>query len=639
MLGIWFLLVYLVGGCWIVRCLLPERSPLTRLWLGLSLGLFLFMWLPVLAAFGLRFSLAAHWVSLGGLALLCGGAYFARGSALKPWDDAERTLLYQWLFLALPLTLLGGYLQYTHNLCIHADGSYWVGQSTYGDLALHTSIITSLPNAAFPPDYSILPGAQLSYPFLTDSLSASLYLLGWPLQWALNVPGTLMTALCGMGFLVIARELTASKKAAVLAFLLFFLNGGLGFLYTFDQSAGEVGERISAVLTGYYMTPTNQPDPNNLRWSNVICDLMVPQRTLLGGWCMVFPCFYLLFTSLKNRRELRSLLLLGVWAGGLPLIHTHSFLALALCSLGVMVYDLAHTKPLGKTFLPWLIYGGLAAVFSLPQLFSWTFQQTGGSSHFLTLQFNWVNNPGGNGMRDLYLWFYVKNIGLPVILLLCALTEKNSIHRRIAAGAFVIFLAAEFIRFQPNEYDNNKLFYLWYLLCACLVADYAVTLWERLKGLRGRYVLAGFTAICFFLSAGLTIAREWVSEYQAYSARDVEVSEFIKAETPEHSVFITGTQHLNPVSSLAGRTIVCGPDLWLYWHGFRTYERQNQLEAFYAHPADNLDLITQYGADYIYISAYEQSDYAIDLEAFDALFEKVYQNGPTRIYAVGEVDA
>jgi len=203
----------------------------------------------------------------------------------------------------------------------------------------------------------------------------------------------------------------------------------------------------------------------------------------------------------------------------------------------------------------------------------------------------------------------------------------------------VIFLAAEFVRFQPNEYDNNKLFYLWYLLCTCLVADYAVTLWERLKGLRGRYVLAGFTAICFFLSAGLTIAREWVSEYQAYSARDVEVSEFIKAETPEHSVFITGTQHLNPVSSLAGRAIVCGPDLWLYWHGFRTYERQDQLEAFYAHPADNLDLITQYGADYIYISAYEQSDYAIDLEAFDALFEKVYQNGPTRIYAVGEVDA
>ena len=53
-------------------------------------------------------------------------------------------------------------------------------------------------------------------------------------------------------------------------------------------------ERIRDILTGYYKTPTNQPDPNNLRWSNVICDLMVPQRTILGGWCTAIPCFYLL---------------------------------------------------------------------------------------------------------------------------------------------------------------------------------------------------------------------------------------------------------------------------------------------------------------------------------------------------------
>ena len=173
-------------------------------------------------------------------------------------------------------------------------------------------------------------------------------------------------------------------------------------------------------------------------------------------------------------------------------------------------------------------------------------------------------------------------------------------------------------------------------MCTCLIADYAATLWERLKDLRGRYVLAGFTAVCFFLSAGLTIARECVSEYQVYSAREVQTAEFIKTETPEHSVFITGTQHLNPVSSLAGRTIVCGPDLWLYWHGFRTYERQDQLESFYADPTNHLDLIAEYDADYIYISAYEQSNYDINLAEFDALFEKIYENGPTTIYAVGE---
>ncbi|MBQ8536597.1 MAG: hypothetical protein IJ461_04250, partial [Clostridia bacterium] len=266
MLGFVFLITYLLAGCFIIRCLLPERSPLTRLWLGLSLGLFLMMWLPALAAFLFKFTLAAHWVSLFLLLLLCGGSFFARGHALHPWDEREKALLYQCLFIALPLTVLGGYLQYTHNLRIGPDGAYYVGQSTYGDLALHTSIVTSLPGASFPPDYSILPGTRLSYPFLMDSLSASLYLGGWSLQWALNVPGTLMMALCYMGVLILGRELTQSKKAVALAALLFFLNGGLGFLYTFDQSAGEVTQRISDVLTGYYQTPTNMPEPNNLRW-------------------------------------------------------------------------------------------------------------------------------------------------------------------------------------------------------------------------------------------------------------------------------------------------------------------------------------------------------------------------------------
>ena len=32
-------------------------------------------------------------------------------------------------------------------------------------------------------------------------------------------------------------------------------------------------------------------------------DLMVPQRTLLGGWCMVIPCFYLLYTAFDPRKR------------------------------------------------------------------------------------------------------------------------------------------------------------------------------------------------------------------------------------------------------------------------------------------------------------------------------------------------
>ena len=108
-------------------------------------------------------------------------------------------------------------------------------------------------------------------------------------------------------------------------------------------------DRIQDILTGYYKTPTNQPEPNNLRWSNVIADMFVPQRTFMGGVCMSLPCFYLLISVFDPGRRgafggARALALLGIWAGLLPLIHTHSFLALGLCSAGMMGYDLVVEK-------------------------------------------------------------------------------------------------------------------------------------------------------------------------------------------------------------------------------------------------------------------------------------------------------
>ncbi len=643
-----FLLLYLLCGMIIIRYLLPSHKPLTRWWLGLSLGLFLLMWLPALMAFFLKFSRAGHYVTLIPLGLLTAGAYLIRDKkhSLRPWDAEEATFLNILLFVALPLTLLGGYLQYTHNLRPAADGSYHVGQSTYGDLPLHTAILTSLRDASFPPDYSILPGERLSYPFLMDSLSTTLYMFGFSLQLSLAVPGTLMMALCFAGYLLIAREMAGGRRAVILAALLFFLNGGLGFLYTFDRAAGDLKERLFEVMEGYYKTPTNQPDPYNLRWSNVIADLMIPQRTLLGGWAMVLPCIYLLYTAFApSRREsganMRHLALLGVWAGGLPLIHTHSFLALGLLSAGFLLYSFLST-PQNKekqSFLPWLVYGAAAVLLAAPQLFAWTFTQASGSNHFLNFQFNWVNNPGGGGMIDFYLWFYLKNIGVPVILLLCALLEKNPRHRFLAAGAFMIFLAAEFIRFQPNEYDNNKLFYIWYMIGAILAADYAVTLFDRLKGLRGRYLLAAFSAVVLFLSAGLTIAREAVSDYQSFSKEDIEAAAYIEEETPAHAVFLTGyEQHLNPVSSLAGRTIVCGPGLWLYYHGFDTTERNYDIVRFYEDPENNLDVLYKYRVEYIFISSHERSSSNFDLDyiGLETLFPLCYTSayGGISIYLV-----
>lgn len=664
--------MFLFFGVMAVRFLLPRHRPLNRLWLGLSLGLLEEMWLPAIGAFLFSFDAEAHVFAAGVVFILTVLCWFLRDRRMPAeWDEKETALLRQLLVIGLPLTILGIWLQYTHVMRVAADGSWHVGQSTYGDLPMHLSFITGLVGKKFPADYPFYPGNRLSYPFLTDSLSSTFCLLGSSLQAATVLPASLMMALCYMGVLVLARDMTSGKKTALLAAALFFLNGGLGFLYDFDLAgsgvwtadpeapflvrAGQtvsdwfssVSQRVEHILTGYYKTPTNQPDPNNLRWSNVICDMMVPQRTLLGGWCMVIPCFYLLNSEFRARmrdpeNHSRGLVLLGIWAGALPLIHTHSFLALGLASFGAMCYDLIHgdpkamvvRKPRGRILLRYLAYAAIAAVLAVPQLICFTFAQTfqEGSRSFLTFQFNWVNNPGGYGMRDLYLWFYIKNIGLPFLALIAALFEKNPRNRRIFCMALPIILAAEFIRFQPNEYDNNKLLYLAWLLCCMIIADWGSRLWKKLEGFGGRRFLAAVAAVVTFLSAGLTIWRECVSDYTAFGQPAVEAGEYVKENTPDDAVFITGTQHLNPVLSIAGRTIVCGPDLWLYWHGFDTAERNEELAEFYGDPESYPEIPEKYGAEYVYVSSYERQDYDVDEEGLAKIGEKVFENREASIY-------
>ena len=658
MLGIAYFAVYLLAGYALIRDLLPGQRLPVRVWLGAALGIVLMMWLPALLAFACTFSVKAHMLALLPLcAVVLGVHFFLRNkkTAPRPFDADDRRLLILLACVALPLTVLGGYLQYTHVLR-PVDGALHVGQSTYGDLPLHLGIASSLRNAAFPPDYSILPGERLVYPFLMDSFSTSFMLLGLPLRWAMILPGTFMMGLVFSGYMILADRMAGCRRATVVwATLFVFINGGLGFLYSIDTlgvsngsadvnplQAGTWLDRLDIILQGWYQTPANHADFTyyNLRWSNIIADMFVPQRTFLGGWCILLPCVYLLYDGFMDRKDgidMRQASLLALMAGGLPLLHTHSFLALGLLSAGWMVYDLIRSR--GRTLLPWLLYGGAACLLAAPQLLFWTFRHTAGNSGFVQFRFNWVNSRNGQ-LIDGYLWFWIKNIGLPVLLLILALTDRQRKRRMIACGAFVIFLFAELIQITPNEYDNNKLFYVWWALCAVPAADWGVTLFDRLRGLRSRYVLAGMAAVCCFATGTLSIARECVSDYQMYSAEAVETAAFVEENTPEHSTFLSWTEHINPVSGLAGRDIVCGPSLWLYWHGYDLSSREADIRSFYADPAGHMDVLEKYGVDYILVGDYERSAVSIDQDAIDQRFPLIFESkwGNMRVYQAVKAD-
>ena len=76
----------------------------------------------------------------------------------------------------------------------------------------------------------------------------------------------------------------------------------------------------------------------------------------------------------------------------------------------------------------------------------------------------------------------------------------------------------------------------------------------------------------------LTLGREAVSQYQQFDETSIAVAAFMDENAPDDALFLTGTQHLNPVVSLAGRDIVCGSSLYVYYHGM-DYAAQLQAVA------------------------------------------------------------
>lgn len=633
----WYLIVFLASGIAMIHLLLPKKSPLVRVWLGASLGVLLLMQLPALCAYVFDFTLLAHGAALVLLMALLAVCWKLRDpSPAAGMTEGDRRQMAAMAAVVLPLTVLSAYLQYTHMIMPAEDGSYWCGQSTYGDLCMHLAFVTSMENMSFPPTYNLLAGASLSYPYLVDSLSTSMYMLGMNLSMALVVPGTLMMALTYAGYMLLAQEILGSRnKAVAAAALLFFFNGGLGFIYDFDMAGRDGFAKIREIFTGYYKTPANQPD-YNLRWSNVIADLLIPQRALLGGWAMVLPALYLLISSARAK-SMRQTIMLALWAGALPLVHTHTFLALGLFSGGYLIGRMAMEPGDAKGILKRAsVYLCIVLVLALPQVLGNAVKQTveGGVLRF---QFNWVNNSGGNGMIDGYFWFWVKNVGLPFILIICAcLNARKRGQLDIVLGMAAIFVVAETILFQRNEYDNNKLFYIWYMFGAILAADYGSILMQRMAGLGGRRVLCVLFMGISMLSGGLSIAREAVSGYQLFGKNAVAAGEWIRENTGKDSVFLTGQQHINPVCSLAGRQIICGSDLYVFFHGLNYSQQAGDCERFYEDPAHNADVLSRYDVDYIYVSDYERSDFDVDLDAIDEAYELVYQNPDVRIYAVGE---
>lgn len=363
LLSVLYLAVFLAVGLLLARRLAPGLPPEGTLVLAAALGLALLAALPALAALALGFTLAAALLALAAAGAVLGGCLWAEARVPRAQKSGGAPLGWPFWLCVLPLLALAVWLLFTHTLYLKG-GAYWCGQSTYGDLPMHLAFIQSIAQQGdFPPRYPLLAGeGAYGYPFLCETVSSVFLLLGAGLKLACLLPQCLaLLAVFGGGWLL-AHALLGGRGKASLAYWLFFMGSGFGFAYFLGGDKGN----FTRIFTAFYETPTNYVQ-ENVRWVNPVVDLLIPQRATLMGWALLFPALFLLARfALQGEKHLwKALVLL---AAPLPLVHTHSALALVLVCAVLFLRQLA-VGPRTKAALgPWLAFAGLAAAAWLPQV-------------------------------------------------------------------------------------------------------------------------------------------------------------------------------------------------------------------------------------------------------------------------------
>lgn len=679
-----YFLCYQLCGIIIADCLFNKEKKLIRLLIGSVSGSFLLMWLPVITSFFIGFNVASHFIAVFILIILLLITYnnASKKSKVKfiifKSGEEEKILLNTiksnmiFIILFVILTVFFALLLNNHVLVVNKDGLY-CGQCTYGDMNMHLGFITSIAKQGiFPPDYSIMPGEKLCYPFLCDSVSSSLYIFGCSLKLAYCLPMIVAFIQVLGGFYAFAYQWLKNRAKAVVSFVLFFLNGGFGFLY-FVNILGDGGHTISEIFTEFYHTPTNFVE-YNVRWVNVIADMLLPQRATLFGWSILFTILYILWRGHFEKKK-NYFWIAGVLAGGLVMIHTHSFLALGIVcavwllynmfdltdmkmsfsmdktkwlrtgflviAIGIMsllrAYDLSkevdtsvwfaigiagivlyvitiiylaiklvENKKAVKIFKTWGVFLAVVLPLALAQLFTWTFNQATGDG-FVRGQFNWAN------VDDQYLVYYIKNIGLVMLFILIALIISKKKDFRLAMSGIGIWFVAEFLGFQPNSYDNNKLLYVGFIFLIIPAASIMVDIYKKIRPRLIAWITAVIVMFVCTISGILTLGREYVSDYQLYGNEYVKIVDYInESDIPADAVILTMNNHNNAVSSLTGRNIVVGSSSFLFYHGFDIVEREAEVSAMFENPGDNLELFEKYDIHYAVIGSYERSNYRID---------------------------
>ncbi len=507
-----------------------------------------------------------------------------------------------------------------------ADGWY-SGGSAWGDLAGHLTYISNFRERGFRATLAenpIFAGASLYYPVGADYFSTLLAEAGLSLRAALILPSFVFFLLLILLIYFLTLKMTRSKTGALLAPFIFFFSGSIFGLAPFWRDLQKSGMGLWKFLGAMTRQYAYAPELN-IHFSNVLADFMLAQRTFIFGLAIGLAAVYFLWSYWASGGRAK-LFYAGLITAALPLIHLHSFVTVSMAAGFLFLIALYKTPhDWRKVIVSWLYFLLPVAVLGLPQaflIFPW------GKEGFMRFKFGWMRG------QESLIWFWIKNFSPHIFILLWAWFRARSEVKSFYLAFWGVFVVANFIVFQPNDFDNSKIIMWWYLIGSVAAAGF-------LGRLLAKFSLRNFAAAVIILALAtvvgiLSVAREYGLSWRLFSNEDLALADFVRKNTPPDALFLTSDAHNNPVPALAGRKIVMGYRGWLWPHGLDYRERELDVLKMYAGGGETLTLMKEYRINYVVIEESKAAEFGMNRKSFEERFPLVYQSAD---YAVFKVDS
>jgi hypothetical protein len=495
--------------------------------------------------------------------------------------------------------------------------------SVWGDWSAHFSFISNLRQRGLHwifSDNPLFAGVPFQYPFLSHVFTAFFGIIfGMGTIYSTYVLSMILVCAFPFALYYFFQRLGLKPWTALTSVLLFTFIGGFQL---FDSN-------LSA----------NEPVTNQFAKGSVFTQFLIfeflPQRAFLFGiiaFCLLAG--YLLKKARAQKVSPHLLLGIGTSIALMPLLHVHTWIALAVVLLFFFIFA---PPPLSrkKTFL----FGLAVAVFSFAFIYLLIFRGHSDYGRAWSIWFpGWAQNADTklgdpNEMNPLWFWIYNTGFLLPFAFAGFWFNRREKWLWPWFGAGVLIFIIALLFNIQPYYYDNLKLFTYSFLFLIPFAALFLSWI--------GKSKLGKPVAILLLLiqcSSGFSDTEFLAAQKQStlfFSHQEIQLADqFKKIRSSPDALVLFPPKHNHWVPCLTGNPVVMGYPGWLWSWGIDYTSREKQVQdIFLGHP-NALSLIDSLHIEYIVFNLQDVvANQPVAASFFFEHFKPVMQEDSWIVYA------